>query len=132
MGGNIPRDEALQKTVLIVEDDEMSLKLISHLLEVAGLSWVAARNGHTALDMAVKIEPDLILLDIQLPDISGLEVAQRLKATALLHTTPIIAVTAFAMVGDRERILEAGCDDYVSKPIDVVNLMSKIQKAISA
>jgi two-component system cell cycle response regulator DivK len=120
----------MPKSVLIVEDDEMSLKLMSHILEAVGLTWAAARDGKSALDMAASLQPDLILLDIQLPGMSGLEVAKLLKADATLRRTPIIAVTAFAMVGDKDRILEAGCDDYISKPIEVAHLASMIRKAI--
>ncbi len=107
------------KTVLIVEDNELNMKLFNDLLEAHGYRTVQTRNGMDALPLARKHRPNLILMDIQLPEVSGLDVTKWLKEDDTLKDIPVIAVTAFAMKGDEERIREGGCEGYISKPIAV-------------
>ena len=107
------------KTVLVVEDNELNMMLFNDLLDARGFNVLQARNGTEGWRMAQDHRPDLVLMDIQLPDISGLEVIKWLKEDDYLTSIPVIAVTAFAMVGDKEKYLEAGCDAYISKPISV-------------
>jgi len=104
--------------VLVIEDNEQNIYMITYLLEHAGLGVVQARDGATGVRLAKEQCPDLIILDIQLPELDGYEVAARLRAEASLASVPIVAVTSFAMAGDRERILAAGCTGYLEKPID--------------
>jgi two-component system, cell cycle response regulator DivK len=118
------------RKVLIIEDNELNLKLLNDILEVHGYATIFAASGAAGLDLAHQHHPDLILLDIQLPDISGTEVAQRLKADAQTHPIPVVAVTAFAMPGDRAMILESGCDDYVAKPINVRDFLTLVERYI--
>ena len=115
------------KTVLIVEDNELNMKLFHDLLEAHGYQTVGTRNGIEALDLARKHRPDLILMDIQLPEVSGLEVTKWLKDDAELKSIPVVAVTAFAMKGDEERIREGGCEAYLSKPISVAKFIETIR-----
>ncbi|QNL18905.1 response regulator [Hyphobacterium sp. CCMP332] len=109
----------MPKKVLIVEDNELNMKLFSDLLEAHGYETVGTNNGLNALDLAREHSPDLILMDIQLPEVSGLEVTKWLKDDDDLSSIPVIAVTAFAMKGDEERIREGGCEAYMSKPISI-------------
>jgi len=111
------------KTVLIVEDNELNLKLLSDILEYHGYTVFTTRLGEPALQLARQHSPDLILMDIQLPDISGMEATQRLKADEQTRTIPVIAVTAFAMSGDESKILSSGCDAYVAKPFNVTEFL---------
>lgn len=115
------------KTVLIVEDNELNMKLFHDLLEAHGISTVETSDGHKVLDLARDHRPDLILMDIQLPEVSGLDVTKWLKADEDLKGIPVIAVTAFAMKGDEQKIREGGCEDYISKPISVGHFMEVIQ-----
>ncbi len=117
----------MAKTVLIVEDNELNMKLFHDLLEAHGYSTVGTRNGIEALDLARKHRPDLILMDIQLPEVSGLEVTKWLKDDQELRRIPVVAVTAFAMKGDEERIREGGCEAYLSKPISVGKFIETIR-----
>ena len=117
----------MPKTVLIVEDNELNMKLFNDLLEAHGYQTVGTRNGIEALDLARKHRPDLILMDIQLPEVSGLEVTKWLKDDAELKSIPVVAVTAFAMKGDEERIREGGCEAYLSKPISVGKFIETIR-----
>ena len=119
--------DAKAKTVLIVEDNELNMKLFHDLLEAHGYDTVATRNGIEALDLARKHRPDLILMDIQLPEVSGLEVTKWLKDDEDLRVIPVVAVTAFAMKGDEERIREGGCEAYLSKPISVCKFIETIR-----
>jgi two-component system cell cycle response regulator DivK len=119
MQGDAPQGSTPRGIILIIEDNELNLKLVKDILDFQGYSTVVAGLGAEAFDLARQHHPDLILLDIQLPDISGEEAARRLKADAQTRAIPIIAVTAFAMPGDREKILESGCDDYISKPFSI-------------
>ncbi len=116
------------KKVLIVEDNDLNMKLFKDLLEVHDIETIETRNGNDVLDLARSNKPDLILMDIQLPEISGLDVTKMLKADEKLKSIPVIAVTAFAMKGDEEKIREGGCEDYISKPISVTNFLEVVQK----
>ncbi|MBI1326311.1 MAG: response regulator [Alphaproteobacteria bacterium] len=116
------------KKVLIVEDNELNMKLFHDLLEAHGIDVIETRNGHDVLELARTNKPDLILMDIQLPEISGLEVTTWLKGDDELKSIPVIAVTAFAMKGDEQKIRESGCDDYMSKPISVTKFLETVQK----
>lgn len=115
-----------QKTIMIVEDNELNMKLFHDLLEANGFKTMETRDGHSVLEMARANRPDLILMDIQLPEISGLEVTKWLKQDADLRSIPVIAVTAFAMKGDEQKIREGGCEDYISKPISVTRFLEVI------
>ena len=118
----------MAKTVLIVEDNELNMKLFHDLLEAHGYGTVGTRNGIEALDLARKHHPDLILMDIQLPEVSGLEVTKWIKEDDELRMIPIIAVTAFAMKGDEEKIREGGCEAYIAKPISVANFLDTVER----
>jgi two-component system, cell cycle response regulator DivK len=118
----------MPKTVMIVEDNELNMKLFHDLLEAHGYATVGTRNGIEALDLARKHRPDLILMDIQLPEVSGLEVTKWLKDDPMLHAIPVVAVTAFAMKGDEERIRAGGCEAYLSKPISVGKFIETIRR----
>ena len=118
----------LPKTVLIVEDNELNMKLFRDLLEAHGYHTLEARTGPEALKLAAENIPDLILMDIQLPEFSGLEVTQKIKDNEELAGIPVIAVTAFAMKGDEERIRQGGCEDYIAKPISVVSFLEKVKR----
>lgn len=117
----------MAKKVLIVEDNELNMKLFRDLIESCGYQTVRTRSGMEALDLAREHAPDLILMDIQLPEVSGLEVTKWLKQDDDLHAIPVIAVTAFAMKGDEERIRAGGCEGYISKPISVPNFLQTIK-----
>jgi two-component system cell cycle response regulator DivK len=119
-----------KKLVMIVEDNDLNLKLFRDLLEAHGYATLHTRDGFQVLDLARTNHPDLILMDIQLPEVSGLEITGWLKADAELKTIPIIAVTAFAMRGDEEKIRASGCDDYLSKPIAVHHFIHAVRKYI--
>jgi two-component system cell cycle response regulator DivK len=115
------------KTVMIVEDNELNMKLFHDLLQANGFETIETRNGIEALDLARKHRPDLILMDIQLPEVSGLEVTKWIKEDDDLKAIPVIAVTAFAMKGDEERIREGGCEAYLSKPISVAKFLETVR-----
>ncbi len=118
----------LTKTVLVVEDNELNMKLFHDLLDAHGYEVLQATNADVAMELARAHVPDLILMDIQLPEISGLEVTKWLKADEALAEIPVIAVTAFAMKGDEERIRAGGCEDYVAKPISVTAFIDKVKR----
>ena len=115
------------KTVLIVEDNELNMKLFHDLLDSQGYEILQTREGLQAMALARQHMPDLILMDIQLPEISGLEVTKWLKDDEELAHIPIIAVTAFAMKGDEERIRQGGCEAYISKPISVMHFLDVVR-----
>ena len=117
----------MPKTVLIVEDNELNMKLFRDLIEASGYETIQTRSGTEAVDLARAHRPDLILMDIQLPEVSGLDVTKWLKADDELHAIPVIAVTAFAMKGDEERIRQGGCEAYISKPISVPRFLETIK-----
>ena len=118
----------MSKTVLIVEDNELNMKLFHDLLEAHGVNTVETYDGKNVLELAREHNPDLILMDIQLPEISGLDVTKQLKSDDELKSIPVIAVTAFAMKGDEQKIREGGCEDYISKPISVGKFMATINQ----
>jgi two-component system cell cycle response regulator DivK len=122
----------MSKTVLIVEDNELNMKLFHDLLESQGYSTLQTREGLQALALARQHRPDLILMDIQLPEISGLEVTKWLKDDEELSHIPVVAVTAFAMKGDEERIRQGGCEAYISKPISVMHFLEVVRKHLGA
>ena len=120
----------MAKTVLIVEDNELNMKLFRDLLEAHGCQTSGTSNGFEALDLVRKLRPDLILMDIQLPQVSGLEVTRWIKDDPELRSIPVVAVTAFAMKGDEERIREGGCEAYLSKPISVGKFIETVRRFI--
>jgi two-component system, cell cycle response regulator DivK len=130
MQGDDPQGSTPRGTILIVEDNELNLKLLKDVLDFHGYSTVVTGLGAEALDLARQHHPDLILLDIQLPDIAGTEVARRLKADGQTRAVPIIAVTAFAMSGDRQKFLDSGCDDYIAKPFNLQALLALVERHI--
>lgn len=115
---------------MIVEDNELNMKLFHDLLESQGYATIKTSNGMDALDLARAHHPDLIIMDIQLPEVSGLVVTKWLKEDEELQHIPVIAVTAFAMKGDEERILAGGCEGYISKPISIPHFLETIAKYI--
>ena len=121
----------MAKTVLIVEDNELNMKLFHDLLESYGYDTLGTRNGIEALELARTHRPDLILMDIQLPDVSGLEVTKWIKGDPELCRIPVVAVTAFAMNGDEERIRQGGCEAYLSKPISIAKFMETVRRFLS-
>jgi two-component system, cell cycle response regulator DivK len=122
----------MKKTVLIVEDNELNMKLFNDLLEAHGYATLKTSHGIEAMELARAHKPDLILMDIQLPEVSGLEVTRWLKADEELKSIPVIAITAFAMKGDEERIREGGCEAYMSKPISVAKFIATIKTYLEA
>ncbi|MDX1922925.1 MAG: response regulator [Alphaproteobacteria bacterium] len=116
------------KTILIVEDNELNAKLFRDLLSSKGHRILETREGMQAIRLAQTEKPDLILMDIQLPEISGYDLIRMIKEDASLRPIPVIAITAFAMKGDEERIRQSGCDDYLSKPISVGKFFQTVQK----
>ena len=119
-----------EKTILIVEDNELNMKLFHDLLEVQGYRILQTGNGNEAFQLALQHKPDLILMAIQLPEKSGLEVTREIKAEPTLRSIPVIAVTAFAMKDDEARIRAAGCDDYLAKPISVTGFLEKVKRVL--
>ncbi len=116
------------KKVLCVEDNSVNMLLVSRIVEAEGHELVQAADGYAAQDILKELVPDIILLDINLPGISGLELAREFKADPRLTSVPLIATTAQVLVGDRERCLEAGCDDYLPKPLDIRKLREVLRK----
>ena len=116
------------KTVLIVEDNELNMKLFHDLLEAHGYNIIGTRDGMEALRIARDSRPDLILMDIQLPEVSGLEVTKWHKEDDALKGIPVVAVTAFAMKGDEQKIRNGGCDGYIAKPISVTSFLQTVAK----
>jgi len=122
----------MNRKVLIVEDNPMNMRLIEMILKSDDYLLLKAIDGEEALAIATIDQPDLILMDIRLPKLSGLEVARRLKKNSNLSHIPIIALTAHAMKGDEEKAIEAGCDSYVSKPIDTRKLPLLVADMLAA
>ena len=123
-----PTARPASKSVLIVEDNELNMKLFHDLLDAQGYGTLQTRSGVDALTIARRHRPDLILMDIQLPEVSGLEVTKWIKDDPELHAIPVIAITAFAMKGDEERIRQGGCEAYLSKPISVAKFIETIRQ----
>ncbi len=112
----------MKEQILIVEDDHSNMRLLEMILKSRGYSLLKATDGEEALSTAIQERPDLIIMDIQLPKMNGMAVTKKLRELPEFRHTPIIAITAFAMKGDRERVIEAGCDDYLPKPINTREL----------
>jgi len=125
------RQVSVPKTVLIVEDNDLNMKLFHDLLEAHGYDTLQTKDGMEALRLARQHRPDLILMDIQLPEVSGLEVTKWIKEDDELRMIPIIAVTAFAMKGDEEKIREGGCEAYIAKPISVASFLQTVARYLS-
>jgi two-component system cell cycle response regulator DivK len=120
-----------RKKVLIVEDNDLNMKLFNDLLVAHGYGTLQTRDGIEALALARQHRPDLILMDIQLPEISGLQVTQWIKEDDDLRMIPVIAVTAFAMKGDEEKIRDGGCEAYIAKPISVASFLRTVEQFLS-
>lgn len=119
------------KCVLIVEDNELNKKLFRDLLEANGYKTVHTADAMEVLDIARASKPDLILMDIQLPEVSGLEVTRWIKGDPDLHQIPVVAITAFAMKGDEEKIRAGGCEGYIAKPISVAGFLSTVKSFLN-
>jgi two-component system cell cycle response regulator DivK len=115
------------KTGLIIEDDDNNMELISFILESNGYRFIKAETGQRGVDLAIEKLPDFIILDIQLPDMNGLEVLKKIRASKADGSIPIIAMTSYALSGDREKLLGAGCNGYIEKPIDPERVMEQIK-----
>ena len=124
----IAEDSPMKHKVMVIEDNEQNLYLITFLLEHNGYEVIQARDGSTAIQIAMKTNPDLILLDIQLPETDGYAVARRFRSESEFADVPIVAVTSYAMVGDREKCIEAGCTGYIEKPIDPDTFIPELEK----
>jgi two-component system, cell cycle response regulator DivK len=124
-------DSRRRQKVLIVEDNELNMKLFNDLLTAHGYDTLQTKDGLAALALARRHRPDLILMDIQLPEISGLEITRRIKEDKDLAQIPVIAVTAFAMKGDKERIRAGGCEDYIAKPISIAGFLQTVERFLS-
>ena len=122
----------MKPKVLVIEDNEQNLYLITFLLEHHGYEVIQARDGQTGIQAAMKTNPDLILLDIQLPEMDGYAVARRFRSESAFADVPIIAVTSYAMVGDREKSIKAGCTGYIEKPIDPDTFVPELGKYLRA
>ncbi|MBB4210749.1 two-component system response regulator [Rhodothalassium salexigens] len=118
----------MPKKVLIVEDNDLNMKLFCDLLEAHDFTTIQTRDGMAALELARTEKPDLILMDIQLPEVSGLEVTKWIKEDEELRSIPVVAVTAFAMKGDEEKIREGGCEAYIAKPISVGSFLETVKQ----
>src|SRR6185312_1481122 len=127
----VSEDKAMTKRVLIVEDNDLNMKLFHDLLEAHGYDTLQTKDGLEALQLAREHHPDLILMDIQLPEVSGLEVTNWNKEDDALKDIPIVAVTAFAMKGDEEKIREGGCEAYIAKPISISHFLDTVKRFLS-
>jgi CheY-like chemotaxis protein len=118
------------RTVLIIEDNKDNLKIVTYALQRAGYTVISAESGEEGFALAVKERPFFILMDINLPGMDGLETTKRIRSSEIDGTIPIIAITSYAMTGDRERILAAGCNGYFEKPIDPITIVEQIHKIL--
>ncbi len=118
------------KTVLIIEDNEDNMELITYIMQENGYGTLQAFTGLQGVDMAINMRPDFILLDIQLPDIDGYEVLKRVRKSEINGSIPIIAMTSYAMTGDREKMLAAGCNGYIEKPVDTRRVIKQINRIL--
>jgi two-component system cell cycle response regulator DivK len=123
-----PSQASVARNVLVVEDNELNLKLLNDILEYHGYTVFTSRLGAPALELARQYSPDLILMDIQLSDISGMEATRLLKSDEQTRPIPIIAVTAFAMSRDEARIRASGCDGYIAKPFNVIEFLKLVER----
>ena len=119
------------RKVLVVEDNMENLTLITYALQRAGYTVVAAETGEEGIEIALKERPMFIIMDIDLPGIDGIETTRRIRVSEIGSSIPIIAITSYAMVGDKEAILEAGCNGYFQRPIDPVTIMDRIERIIN-
>lgn len=117
----------MNRKILYIEDNEQNLYLITFILEAKGYEVLQARSGEEGVEMAGRTHPDMILLDIQLPGMDGYEIARRLRLNPELASTPLVAVTSYAMVGDREKALGSGCNGYIEKPINPETFVAQIE-----
>jgi two-component system, cell cycle response regulator DivK len=131
MKPEVTADRPVRKKVLIVEDNDLNMKLFNDLLVAHGYVTLQTKDGVEALALARQHHPDLILMDIQLPEVSGLQVTQWIKQDDDLRKIPIIAVTAFAMKGDAERMRDGGCEAYIAKPISVTSFLQTVERFLS-
>jgi two-component system, cell cycle response regulator DivK len=133
--GNLVSDGRLgrptNKKILIVEDNELNMKLFNDLLEAQGYYTLQSKNGLEALALARRHRPDLILMDIQLPEVSGLEVTKWIKDDDDLRRIPVVAITAFAMKGDEQKIRDGGCEAYIAKPISVSSFLHTVARFLA-
>jgi len=118
------------KTALVIEDNADNMEVITFILENQGYNTLKAETGQGGFDLALAARPDFIVLDIQLPDMDGFEVLQKIRNSEINHTIPVIALTSHAMAGDREQLLTAGCTGYIEKPIDPNKVISQIRRII--
>ena len=118
--------------ILLVEDNEMNRDMLSRRLERKGYSVIIAIDGQAGINMATSESPDLILMDLSLPVIDGWEATRQIKANSATQSIPVVALTAHAMAGDEQKALEAGCDEYDTKPVDLKRLLGKIDSLLSA
>ena len=121
---------SVPKRILIVEDNELNMKLLNDVLEAYGYDIVKTDSGAAVIGLARQYKPDLILMDIQLPDISGLDAVRQLKQDPITQSIPVLAVTAFAMAGDERKALDSGCDGYIAKPIMLREFLATVEKFI--
>lgn len=120
----------MMKKALVIEDNENNMELISFILELNDFKVIKAFRGEEGYELACSEEPDFVILDIQLPDIDGLQVLARLKENEVTRVLPVIAMTSYAMTGDERKILSAGCNGYIEKPIDPNNVIMQINKVL--
>jgi two-component system cell cycle response regulator DivK len=118
------------KRALVIEDNVDNMKLITFILEKSGFTTISAENGKKGIELALKERPDFILLDIQLPDMDGIKVLKVIRESHALDQTPVIAITSYAMSGDRERFVANGCNGYIEKPINPETILSEINQVI--
>ncbi len=121
----------MAKLITIIDDEPKNITLLRDLLQVSGYSTNEATNGKQGVELAKTSKPDLILIDIQMPEMDGLEATRILKADATTRNIPVLALTSYAMKGDKERILEAGCDGYLAKPLDIKELLKTVAEYLS-
>jgi CheY-like chemotaxis protein len=118
------------KTALVIEDNADNMELMTLILEQNGYKVIKAETGQQGFDVALEARPDFILLDIQLPDMDGLDVLRKIRSSEIDGDIPVIAVTSYAMVGDREKMMAAGCNGYIEKPIDPEKVIGQIREIL--
>ncbi|MSN26810.1 MAG: response regulator [Geobacter sp.] len=118
------------KTVLVVEDNQDNLQIITYALRHAGYGVISAENGEDGVELAIANKPFFIVMDINLPGIDGIEATRRIRASGIDGAIPVIAITSYAMMGDREKIMAAGCNGYFEKPFDPLTIVAQIHKII--
>jgi CheY-like chemotaxis protein len=121
----------MPKRILMVEDEPKNMKLLRDLLQKFGYETIEATDGEEGVELTRKMKPDLVLMDIMMPRLDGLEATRILKADISTKNIPVVALTAFAMSGDKERALEAGCDGYITKPVDVHGLLKTVEQFLA-